>query len=181
MKAVLDACVLFPTILRELLEGAAAAGLYEPLVSERILGEWVRATDRLGPGARATADAEAVAFRHRFPQALVPPAPDLELRLSLPDPADVHVLASAISAGAAAIVTFNAADFPQRALAPHGITRRDPDEFLWELHSAAPDLVAAIAESVHSKAETLSGRQQSLGDLLRRGRLFRLARALQAS
>ena len=32
MKAVLDACVLYPTVLREILQGAAAAGLYEPVV-----------------------------------------------------------------------------------------------------------------------------------------------------
>ena len=39
MKAVLDACVLFPTVLREILSGVAAKGLYEPLWSDRILRE----------------------------------------------------------------------------------------------------------------------------------------------
>ena len=39
MKAVLDACVLFPTVLREILLGVAGKGLYEPLWSDRILRE----------------------------------------------------------------------------------------------------------------------------------------------
>ena len=44
MKAVLDACVIYPTVLREILTGVAALGLYEPLWSDRILREWTRAT-----------------------------------------------------------------------------------------------------------------------------------------
>ena len=39
MKAVLDACVLYPTILREILQAAAEAGLYQPVFSDRILRE----------------------------------------------------------------------------------------------------------------------------------------------
>ena len=48
MKAVLDACVIYPTVLREILTGVAALGLYEPLWSDRILREWTRATAKLG-------------------------------------------------------------------------------------------------------------------------------------
>ena len=49
MRAVLDACVIYPTVLREILMGVAARGLYEPVWSERILREWVLATAKLGP------------------------------------------------------------------------------------------------------------------------------------
>ena len=44
MKALLDACVLYPTVLREILTGVAGQGLYTPLWSDRILEEWARAT-----------------------------------------------------------------------------------------------------------------------------------------
>ena len=43
MRAVLDANVLFPTILREILTDLAQAGLYHALWSDRILEEWHRA------------------------------------------------------------------------------------------------------------------------------------------
>jgi predicted nucleic acid-binding protein len=180
MKAVLDACVLYPTILREILQGAAEAGLYRPVVSERILREWTRATVKLGPGAEAVAMGEAALFRAAFPKSVERERPEIEARLLLPDPNDVHVLAVAIASGADAIVTFNAADFPGHVLAEEGIARRDPDGFLWELHSGHPDKVAAVVENVRAKAEQISGQPMALKPLLKRGRLFRLAKALGA-
>ncbi|TAG10321.1 MAG: PIN domain-containing protein [Rhodobacterales bacterium] len=136
MKAVLDACVLYPTVLREILQGAAAAGLYDPVFSERILREWVLATAKLGADAPATAVGEAATLRAAFPRALTRERPEIEARLLLPDPNDVHVLATAIASGADAIVTFNAQDFPGHVLAAEGIARkpeilfRPPDEGL---------------------------------------------------
>jgi predicted nucleic acid-binding protein len=180
MKAVLDACVLYPTVLREILQAAAEAGLYQPVVSDRILREWTRATVKLGPGAEALALGEAALFRAAFPKAVERERPDIEARLLLPDPNDVHVLATAIAASADAIVTFNAADFPGHVLAEEGILRRDPDGFLWELHSHHPERMAEIVEKVRAKAERISGHPVALTPLLKRGKLFRLAKALGA-
>jgi predicted nucleic acid-binding protein len=180
MKAVLDACVLYPTVLREILQAAGEAGLYQPVWSDRILGEWVRATAKLGPAAQVQAEGEAAAFALAFPRGRVPAQPGLEARLMLPDPADVHVLATAIAGSADEIVTFNAADFPGHALAAEGVRRRDPDGFLWELQSGAPEAMAGIVEAVRAKAEAISGRPVPLRPLLKRVRLFRLAKALEA-
>jgi predicted nucleic acid-binding protein len=178
MKAVLDACVLYPTVLRELLQGAGAAGLYQPVFSERILKEWVLATAKLGPEVPALAAVEAAALRAAFPRALVPAHPEIEARLVLPDPNDLHVLATAIASGADAIVTFNAQDFPGHVLAGEGITRRDPDGFLWELQSRDPEAMASIVEAVRAKAEAISGQKMPLKTLLKRARLYKLAKAL---
>ena len=60
-RVLLDACVLYPTVLRELLLGTAALGLYEPLWSARLLEEWARAAARLGPEGEAIARAEGAA------------------------------------------------------------------------------------------------------------------------
>ena len=103
MRAVLDACVLYPPVLRDLLLGMAEAGLYEPKWSERILEEWARATVKLGPGAEAQARGVAVLMREVFPRAMQAAAPGVEGRLVLPDPNDAHVLAVAIASGADAI------------------------------------------------------------------------------
>ncbi|NHB77317.1 RSP_2648 family PIN domain-containing protein [Rhodobacter calidifons] len=180
MKAVLDACVLYPTVLREILQGAGAAGLFQPVVSERILREWVLATAKLGAEAPTIAAGEAAAFRAAFPRGLVRDHPEIEARLVLPDPNDRHVLASAIASGADAIVTFNAQDFPGHVLAAEGITRRDPDGFLWELQSRHPEAMAGIVEAVRAKAEAISGQPVALKALLKRARLFRLAKAMGA-
>lgn len=179
MKAVLDACVLYPTVLREILQGAGQAGLYQPVFSDRILREWVLATAKLGPAAPAIAEGEAAVLREVFPRGLVREHPEIEARLLLPDMNDLHVLASAIASGADAIITFNAQDFPGHVLAAEGITRRDPDGFLWELHSRAPEVMAGIIEAVRAKAEAISGGPVALKGLLKRVRLYRLAKALE--
>lgn len=180
MKAVLDACVLFPTVLREILQGAGEAGLFQPVFSERILREWLLATAKLGPHAPAIAEGEAATLRAAFPRALIPAHPEIEARLLLPDPDDVHVLATAIASGADAIVTFNAQDFPGHVLAAEGITRRDPDAFLWELQSRHPEAMAGIVERTRARAEAVSGQPVPLKTLLKRARLFRLAKAMGA-
>jgi predicted nucleic acid-binding protein len=178
MKAVLDACVLYPTVLREILQGAGEAGLYQPVLSDRILREWVLATAKLGAAAPALAEGEAALLRAAFPRALTRAHPEIEARLFLPDPNDRHVLATAIASSADAIVTFNAQDFPGQILAAEGIARRDPDGFLWELQSRHPEAMADIVERVRARAEAISGQPVALKALLKRARLHRLARAL---
>ncbi|MFO1202691.1 MAG: PIN domain-containing protein [Tabrizicola sp.] len=180
MKAVLDACVLYPTVLREILQGAGEAGLYQPVFSDRILREWVLATAKLGPSAPAIAEGEAAQLRAAFPRAIVREHPEIEGRLILPDPNDRHVLATAIASGADALVTFNAQDFPGHVLASEKVTRRDPDGFLWELQSRHPDIMARIVEAVRAKAEAISGQPVPLKALLKRAKLYRLAKALGA-
>ncbi len=72
MKLLLDACVLYPTVLREILIGCARAGLYTPpLWSARILEEWARATVKLGPQAEVFARGEIAMLRAVFPNAEV--------------------------------------------------------------------------------------------------------------
>ncbi|MDR7125052.1 PIN domain-containing protein [Pseudotabrizicola sp. 4114] len=181
MRAVLDACVLYPTVLREILMGCAAAGLYTPLFSERILREWVRATAKLGAVQQDIATGEAALLRTQFPGAVLREYSNIEARLLLPDPDDVHVLAVAIGGSADCIVTFNAMDFPRHLLAEEGVERRDPDGFLCELWSHAPDTVAEVVNRVHATACRLSGETFSRKSLLKRARLNRLAKALDAA
>lgn len=180
MKAVLDACVLYPTVLREVLLGVAAEGLFEPLWSARILEEWARAAGKLGPVAEAQARGEVALVRARWPRAEVAPTPDLEARLWLPDPADVHVLAAAIAGSAEVIVTFNAQDFPRGVLAEEGIARQDPDGFLGSLRERDPGAVARVAERVRAEAERLSGEVWEVRRLMKKAGLPRLGKALVA-
>lgn len=179
MKVALDTCVIYPPVLRAILLGAARAGLYQPLWSERILEEWARASVKMG--SEAEVRAEAMAMRTVFPAAMVGPRPGLESRLHLPDENDIHVLATAIAGGADAILTFNAQDFPRHVLAAEGVERRDPDGFLWELWSKHPEAVEAILTRVQTDATRLAGAPVALKSLLKRLRLNRLAKAVTGS
>ena len=178
MRAVLDACVIYPTVLREILIGVAAKGLYQPFWSDRILREWVLATHKIGSQAMMQAEGEAVLMKSAFPRAMVREQPGIEARVLLPDANDHHVLAIAIAAHADCIVTFNARDFPRHVLAEEGIARRDPDSLLWELWSHHPGEVGAVVMGVHATAERMLGQELPLKALLKRAQLPKLAKAM---
>lgn len=178
MRLCLDACVLYPTVLREILLGVAGAGLFAPLYSARICEEWRRAAERLSPGDGVVAEGEIARLRARFAAGEITHAPQDEAALWLPDRHDIHVLASAIKGGAGAIVTLNLRDFPRAELAAHGLEARHPDAQLYALWQEAPDLVAGVVETVHQKAEALSGAEIGLRALMKRARLPRLGKAL---
>ena len=177
MRVALDACVLFPTMMREMLLGTAATGAFVPVWSARILEEWARATRRLPAGAEAIARAEIARMRAAWPEAEAAPLLEFVETLSLPDPDDRHVLAAAIVGGAEVLMTLNRADFPTRTLARHGILLREPDGFLTELIAEGHDL-AAVAGAVRDRAERISGRPQRVRALLKRAGLPRLGKAL---
>ncbi|MCV6585718.1 MAG: PIN domain-containing protein [Marinibacterium sp.] len=179
MKVLLDTCVLYPTVMREMLLGVAARGGFEPLWSARILEEWARAAIKLGPEGEAFARSEIALLRATWPRAERPAAPGIEDRLWLPDPADRHVLAVAIDASADAVMTLNAKDFPRGTLAEEGLIRVDPDGYLMTLWQGDADLVAPVAQSVLARAREMSGDGWTMRALLKKARLPRLAKALQ--
>ena len=178
MRAVLDTCVIFPPVLRDVLLIVAARGLYQPLWSARILEEWARAARRHGHEEMARELGQAM--NAQFPSAMVPERTGVEARLHLPDPDDVHVLATAITGSADIIITVNASDFPQHLLRAEGVERREPDGLLWELWSHHPESVAEAVAQVHARSEAMAGGDLSLRGLLKRARLPRMAKALTA-
>ncbi|MCY4334294.1 MAG: PIN domain-containing protein [Litoreibacter sp.] len=178
MRACLDACVLFPTVLREILLGVASRGGFTPLWSDRILEEWARATIKLGPAAEAQARGEVALLRAKFPKAsVVPKAGDLA-RLHLPDENDIHVLAAAIAGSADVIVTLNIKDFPRQTLSFEGVALEVPDAFLMGIWMERSEMVEAAVHEVYATAQKMIGEEIALRALLKRARLPRLGKAL---
>lgn len=173
MKAVLDACVLFPTVLREILGDVAASGQFQPFWSQRILDEWRHAAQRQG----GAAGVEIALLQDRFPQAMTRPEGGAD-GLDLPDPADRHVVEAALAAPAQIIVTANLRDFPQRALAAVGLRAIHPDEFLRDLYLSAPDAVLAAITATEARAAQAGG-AMTRKELMRRARLPRLAKSIE--
>ncbi len=146
LVAVLDANVLYPARLRDLLIRLAIAGLYQARWTELILDECF---DNLVPDRpdlpagrlRRTRQLMAIAV----PDAVVGGYEGLIDGLELPDCDDRHVLAAAIAAGATRLVTANLADFPVAAV-PAGIAAMDPDAFVVSLFEADPEAVVAVID-----------------------------------
>lgn len=177
MKMLLDACVIYPTVMREMLLGVAKTGAYTPLWSARILEEWALAARKLGPQGEAQARGEVALVQAAFPNASIGIHTGLEARLWLPDANDIHVLAAAVHGNADGIITMNAKDFPRGILAEEGLSRNDPDAFLLGHFHAAPEQVMVVGQRVLQEARRLSGQDWNLRSLMKKARLPRLGKA----
>lgn len=178
MKVLIDANVLFPTLLRDLVLSYAATGAFEPLWSERVLEEWRRAALRKSDEDGAIATIEIAAITALFQNASVTPKAETEARLSLPDADDIHVLAAAIDGNADELLTLNTKDFPTHALGAEGILRRDPDGFLLEGYHADPQLMSEMVDAVLKRAAAHGIDVSNKRAVLKRARVPRLAKAL---
>ena len=79
-RILIDACVLYPTVMREVVLGVAKVGVFEPIWSARLLEEWARAAIKLGPEGEAQARAELALLRAAWPTAERPAAPGVAAR-----------------------------------------------------------------------------------------------------
>lgn len=84
------------------------------------------------------------------------------------DPKDRHVLAAAVRAAAAAIVTFNVGDFPESSVEPYEIEVIHTDTFLLDLLDLAPgaviDELARQAIANRREPKTLPGLLDALAN-----------------
>lgn len=143
--AVLDANVLYPIALCDLLITTLESGLYRAHWSTSILQEVERAYVRNFPDASPQSIQRRIQFMNEAePGALVEP-PHKLIEAMTNNPKDRHVLATAVAAGAEVLVTFNLDDFPEAACEPYGIEPQHPDEFVEHLVDLDP---AAISHSL---------------------------------
>lgn len=136
---MLDACVLLPYQLADLLLRLADAEMYEPLWSDAILDEVERnLVNKFGLPPEKAAK-RLGHMRAAFPNASVTGYETL-LNAMTTDPKDRHVAAAAVRGGAAIIVTANTKDFPPEALAPYDVEAVHPDEFLQDQLDLSPEM-----------------------------------------
>ncbi|WP_299145670.1 RSP_2648 family PIN domain-containing protein [uncultured Tateyamaria sp.] len=179
MKILIDANVLYPTVMREVVVGAARAGFFEPQWSPRIVEEWARAAARHGVEGEVQARGTAAMLNAAWPRASISHPPQLDERLWLPDPGDIHVLAAAIHGSSDMIMTMNAKDFPRNILTEEGLLRVDPDGYLQGCAEAQPDRIIPVAHSVLAEARRLSGDDLTMRALMKKARLPRFGKAVE--
>ena len=171
MRLLLDACVLYPAPIRDLLLRLAVTGLFRARWSERIHDEWIQAVLRNRQDLkREQLDRTRELMDQAVPDCLVSGYEGIEATLALPDPDDRHVLAAAIKCGAGTIVTYNLGDFPDVVLAPFGLSAQHPDQFLEHAYQLDPVALCTAVRNVRSglrnppmSAEALLDIYQGLG------------------
>ena len=128
--ALLDANVLYPALIRDVLLSFAHADLYSAKWSLDIKREWTLALIENKPNKRELILAAADIMDEAIPDCMVIGYEHLIEGLQLPDKNDRHVLAAAITGRADVIVSLNTKDFPKALLSPFQIDIQTPDEFI---------------------------------------------------
>lgn len=135
-RVLLDACVLVPYHLSDLLLRLAEAELFDPLWSADILAEVRRHIPLV-------AQRRVEHMTRAFPLAAVDGYDGLIPAMANHEK-DRHVLAAAVRAGAALVVTANLKDFPTAALQPYGLQAVHPDAFLLDQLDLDPTRVLHV-------------------------------------
>ncbi len=148
LTIVLDANVIYPAPIRDLLLNLADLDIFSPKWSELIQDEWTRNLLKNRPDLSKAKLLRTVNMMNAaFPDAEVYGFEELIDELELPDSNDRHVLAVGIACKADAIITFNKKDFPNRYLDQFNIEVYDPDELLALLNSLNPSIVRKAFEN----------------------------------
>lgn len=162
--AILDACVLYPAPIRDLLLHLAEVELYQPKWTSIIQKEWVRnLLSNRNDLTQKQLDKTIAAMNLAFPDANVTHFESFIDALTLPDAKDRHVVAAAIKTKANVIVTINLKDFPADYLVQFNTEAQHPDEFISNLiylnpkkaKQAFDNQVAALKKPPMSKEQVL--------------------------
>lgn len=180
--ALLDACVLHPAPVRDLLIETANVGIFRARWSDDIHEEWIRSV--LANNRKATPDRLArtrALMDAAVPDCLVTNYRGLIPELHLPDPEDRHVLAAAIVGRADVIVTGNLRHFPPEVLGPFGLEAQHPDAFLMYQRDLAPEVFLQCARRIRRRLANPPRTAEEYLASLRRCELALVADTLETS
>lgn len=163
-SVVLDACVLYPAPIRDLLLTLAANRLFKVNWSPLIQDEWVRNLLKNRKDLkRSQLNNTVEAMETAFPDANTIGFEEFIPIIMLPDLDDRHVLACAIKCKADLIVTSNIRDFPKREMNKYEKSVQTPDDFIFDIINLDPEgacksldqIIARLNNPPKTKAEVL--------------------------
>ena len=182
ISALLDACVLYPARLRDLLLSLAAADFFRPLWSDLIQEEWITNVLAHRPDlTRAQLEKARDAMSQAFPDASIRGFEPVIATLVLPDPDDRHVVAAAVHARADLIITVNLKDFPPAALIPRGVQATHPDDFVDYLFDLDEDEAFAAIAKMRRRLHAPSMTPKEFVESIEKAGLLRVASRLRAN
>jgi len=146
MHVILDACVLFPGSLRDVLLRAAEEKLYRLYLTDQILEE-VR-KNLVGKKQVTEERGQYIVnwMKERFRSSFVTDHACLIPAMPINEK-DRHVLAAAVASGSKIIVTQNLKDFPQSLLKTFGVEASSADDFLVRCFSQDEGAMMTVVRS----------------------------------
>jgi predicted nucleic acid-binding protein len=167
--AFVDACVLADTLRRNLLLTLAEADFFRIHWSSAVLDETQAAIEKIRnkkglKDASVKAEKARSAMETAFEDAIVSGYEQLVgIGHNLPDRKDAHVLAAALKAQSAIIITENLKDFPSNILSTLNMEARSADVFLADTISLDP---ARAVAAIKRMRERLKNPKMTPGQLL---------------
>ncbi len=161
MLVVLDACVLYPPSLRDLLLTLAALDAFDVCWSEAILEELSRNVVADNPQLDPTRFSEHTLgeMRKHFPEAMSTVAQS-EIDRMDNHPKDRHVAAVGVARSADAIVTINLKDFASQVLREADVAVITPGQLVERVLDEAPELVGYTVRQCPRDGRTRPARRQ---------------------
>lgn len=154
-RVFVDTNVLFPFSVMDLLLALTEDAVHEVIWTDTLLDEWEQVI--VGDHRRSAESAASVtaAIRAFFPESKVERDDYEHLIGEMPgeDADDRQHMAAAVSGGAAAILTRNRRDFPEKPLTKRGVRVMDPDDYLCELVDEVPVELAATVVRLAAEKE----------------------------
>jgi len=164
---VLDANVLYPPSLRDLLHTLAALDAFDVRWSDEILDEVTRNVVEDTPGIDPVQFVEHTigSMRRAFPDASVSAPRELIETLDN-DPKDRHVAATALVTGSQALVTLDVSDFQSQMLCEAGIEIMTPGQLLGDLIEDVPGVVVMAVSHMAGRWQNPEHTTSEIVDLL---------------
>jgi hypothetical protein len=179
---LLDANVLYPAPMRDLLLQLAITDIFRARWTVDIHREWIDALLLNQPHRdRAALERTRDQMDSATRDCLVTGYHSLIPSLELPDPDDRHVLAAAIVGRCDAIVTRNLRDFTDDALALHGIEALHSDAFLHAQLGLEPVIFRTAVRKVRARLKKPPYSVDDYLDMLTRQGLVTTVSELRAS
>lgn len=188
-RYVLDACILMSGVLRPALLTLAEQGFFHPIFSTRIGEEWRRNAARIWAVDPDILVQEWELMHKRFPLADPGDVTPYLHGLRDSDAKDWHVIAAGLASrarfpelqGQVMVMTWNLKDFRRAELRRMGLELTDPDRVLSTWWQQQPNIIEDVLHQTLTDLATAGRpRQGTLIEILRRERLYRLARLIEA-
>lgn len=179
MTVVLDANVLFPQYLCDLLLSLADEELFRPVWSEQIHEEWMRNVIE----KNLAIDPDRIERRRNmmdnaFPDACVSITDAQIQTIDGVHIKDRHVMAAAKIAHADGILTFNEKDFPRAAQRQYGVRILHPDDFVCGYFDRHEKIIIDILRRLRAKLKKPAIDAEDLTLIYFRSRLTQFAKRL---
>ena len=176
---VLDACVLFSRLQRDILLSLAHADLYTARWTQEIENEWAFSLIDKYPDAKDKIPLPVDQMRDAVADCLIFDYEPFIASLQLPDENDRHVLAAAIRGNADTIVSLNIKDFPVDILSKFDIEMQTPDQFVLNQIMLHPSRALTAIKKMRARWERPSMSASDMIDLFEKRQLPQTAAHLR--